>query len=167
MASETAHLPGDREAMLFAAGCLRAAAAERLRSFAPDPAWAGPGVAAGAMLAAHAAIDGSGAWPLFWPLIAGAAVVLANGGRFGGLGAAAWSAFKAGAIGGLLLFSVAAAAALLGSGSPEPAAHMLGRVGIAAAAAAALAAVAGLAVAPLVCRASAPTSFSPERKDRR
>ena len=72
MRAELAYVEPGRARLGFAAGCLRAACAEWLGVFLRSNAPFAIGVGAGIPFILHASIDGSGAWPLIWPLLGGA-----------------------------------------------------------------------------------------------
>jgi hypothetical protein len=126
------------------------------------------GVLLGFLFFAHALIPHSNAWPLVWPFIAGALVVVlaAREGRFRSFGQGMAAAVKTGAVAGLFFFAAGAVTLLLLSTRPlEPVARLLGAengidfspavlVGLAIAAliGVALAALSGAAAYPLASR---------------
>lgn len=107
MKGEAAHLGCDAAAIGFAAGCLRAALLECLKLEANRSAAAlCAGLAAGFVFFAHSSIDGSGAWPLLWPLFGGAMTVLLHAQHHERLAlrSGAWLGLKAGLV-AVLLFA--------------------------------------------------------------
>ena len=81
MRAEADHIDVAADRLSFVAGCLRAAVAERLRSELLKRAVVTvAGCLAGVALFAHAASDGSQAWPLLWPFIGGGLAALATSG---------------------------------------------------------------------------------------
>ncbi len=111
MKAEASHVGSDAAAVSFAGGCLWAAfleyvAAETSKSAAVLCA----GVTAGFVFFAHSAVEGSGAWPLLWPLLGGAMTVLLFGQRHGrpALRRGAWLGLRAGLV-AALLFTTAGA----------------------------------------------------------
>lgn len=114
MRAEASYLPTDSAAIAFALGCLRAASRERLRAELQASApMVVPGVLAGVALFAHAAMDGSQAWPLIWPLLGGLAASATASGSPAPTGAfrGAVAGVRAGAI-CACLFGAAAAATI-------------------------------------------------------
>jgi hypothetical protein len=81
MLAELAYCEPGLRALSFALGCFRAALKERLRwaLLRPENRGLFAAVPAGLMFLAHATVNGSGAWPLLWPLVAGAAVTIIPG----------------------------------------------------------------------------------------
>lgn len=75
MAAELAYCEPGLRALGFALGCLGAALRRRVWSalLRPESRLMLAAAGAGLLFVAHAAVDGSGAWPLLWPLAAGAA----------------------------------------------------------------------------------------------
>lgn len=81
MIAELAYCEPGLRRLRFALGCLRAALDERIRwaLIRPETRGLSAVAASGLVFVAHAALDGSGAWPLFWPLVAGAVVTIFPG----------------------------------------------------------------------------------------
>lgn len=115
MRREASYISTDGEAFLFALGCLRAACGERVRAeMRASAPMVAPGVLAGLGLFAHAAVDGSQAWPLLWPLLGGLASTTAAGSSMPvGALKGAIAGVRAGAI-CACLFGAAAAATIWG-----------------------------------------------------
>jgi hypothetical protein len=105
MRAEAAYVGSDAAALGFAAGCLWVAVAEYFKMAArKNSAVMGAGLCAGFVFFAHASVDGSGAWPVLWPLLGGAgtALVSARNSRRLDLPGAAWLGLRAGLVAGLL-----------------------------------------------------------------
>jgi hypothetical protein len=81
MIAEIAYCEPGHRALSFALGCLGAALKERIgwALLRPERRGLFAAAVAGLVFLAHAAVDGSGAWPLLWPLVAGAAVTVIPG----------------------------------------------------------------------------------------
>lgn len=105
MKAEAAYIGSDAALVSFAAGCLWAAVLEQLRAtIERNIGVIATGSAIGIPFSAHAAVNGSGAWPLIWPLIggAGSALLLARPGSRLEIGSGAWLGLRTGIIAGLL-----------------------------------------------------------------
>lgn len=154
MAAEQAAVGQPGEAVAFAAGCLRAAGRERLRSMAPDGKWAGPGLTFGMLAAATALIPGSGSLALLWAPVAGLLTIAmpASSGSRPTFSGAVILALKAGLVSGAVLLTFTL---LPGIGSPTPG-DRLSALLVAAACAALLTTIGGIAAAPLVSKPPGP-----------
>lgn len=110
MRAEADHIDASADRLSFAAGCLRTAMTERLRSELLKRAAATlAGCLAGVALFGHASSDGSKAWPLLWPFLGGALAALAAARPGRGLSGreGASLGFRAGAV-AAILFAVGA-----------------------------------------------------------
>jgi len=126
------------------------------------------GILLGFLFFAHAMVPDSNAWPLIWPVAAGAMAVFlaARSGRLRTFWQGAGAAVKAGAVAGAFFFAATAAALwLLSTASFEPLARTLGADGpiavntnvllslaLTAIIATAVAAISGAAMYPLARR---------------
>jgi hypothetical protein len=138
MKAEAAHVESDAAALTFAGGCLWAAIIQHLEVEANrSAAVLSAGLTAGFMFFAHAAINGSGAWPLLWPLLGGvmtAVLCLKDRGLLK-VRRGAWLGLRAGLLAGLL-FAIGGATLVWASDSLtlDSRLHVLGMGAIAGAA---------------------------------
>jgi len=118
MRAEAAHLGSASTAMSFAGECLWAALVEYSKvEISRSAALISAGLAGGFVFIAHSAIEGSGAWPLLWPLLGGAMAgwLTYQGKQRVTFRRGLWVGLKAGMLAGLL-FAVAGAAIISWSG---------------------------------------------------
>lgn len=163
MAAERAFLGDDPAAIAFCAGCFRAAAAERVRSLAPDHNWFLPGFTFGLLLVATALIPGSGTLPLLWAPLAGLLTVLMaeRDGSEPSFGRTVVLALKSGLLSGAILFAFGCLVLIAAGGAAIWDRALV--FAMAALAAALLVTISGIAAAPLVSRSpSAKASFRKE-----
>lgn len=158
MAAERAHIENSREALAFSAGCLRAAAWERLRALAPDGSWFWPGLATALLLLGTAAIPYSRSWPLIWAPVGGLVTVMSLeqiGGRLT-MARLVLLALKTGLLSALLFFA-GALFLFLPEGDAQSA--RIPQFAFLAALMAFFTTISGAAAAPLTC--SPPSAGAP------
>lgn len=150
MAAEQSQIEDPAAALAFSAGCLRAAAWERLRALAPDGSWFWPGVAIGLLLLGTASIPGSRSWPLIWAPVGGLATVmtLAHAGARCNFARTVFLVFQTGLLGALLFF---AGALFLFLSPGEAQSGRVAQFAFVAMLLAFVTTISGAAAAPLVC----------------